>query len=51
VPSHFNGGWNPDSRVCLQVSSPYSATIMGLVVDMDVNEPNPPEPPPSRNRG
>jgi hypothetical protein len=52
VPASFNSGWNPDSRVCLSVSSPYSATIMGLVIDMDVNEPNAPEPPPARgNRG
>ena len=51
VPGAFNGGWNPDSRVCLEVSSPYSATIMGLVVDMDTNEPNAPAPPPRGNRG
>lgn len=43
VPASFNGGWHPDSRVCLSVSSPYSATIMGLVIDMDANEPNAPE--------
>jgi hypothetical protein len=44
VPGPFNGGWNPDSRVCLAISSPDSVTVMGLVVDMETNEPNAPVP-------
>jgi len=43
VPSAFAGGWNPDSRVCLQVSSPYPCTLMGLAVDMETEEPNLPD--------
>jgi hypothetical protein len=52
VPGPFSGGWNPDSRVCLNVNSPYCATIMALTIDIDTNELNEPEPPPARgNRG
>lgn len=49
-PGSFNGGWDSDARVCIQVASPYCATIMGLVLNMDTNEPNEPQPAP-RNAG
>lgn len=35
----FNGGWGPDSRVCVKVSSPYPATFQGVVIGMQTNEP------------
>lgn len=34
----FNGAWDSDSRVCFQISSPYAATFMGLVIAMETNE-------------
>lgn len=48
VPASFNGGWDADSRVCIQVSSPYCATLMGLVIQMTANEPE--DMPPARER-
>lgn len=41
----FNGGWDEDARVCLQISSPYCATLMGLALHMESNEPVEPPPP------
>jgi hypothetical protein len=40
VPGSFNGGWDADARVCIQVQSPYCATIMGLAIEMETNEPD-----------
>jgi hypothetical protein len=37
--SPFNGGWDPDARICFKISSPYPATFMGFVLSMTVNEP------------
>ena len=34
----FGGEWNTDSRVCIEVNSPYTATLLGLVVDVTTNE-------------
>jgi hypothetical protein len=39
VPGSFNGGWDADARVCIQVQSPYCVTIMGLAIEMETNEP------------
>lgn len=36
--SSFNGGWSPDSRVCIRVASPYPATVCGMVVRMETND-------------
>jgi hypothetical protein len=44
VPGPFNGGWDSDSRVCLEITSPYVATIMGLVLHMEANDPGQPPP-------
>lgn len=42
----FNGGWDEDSRVCIEIASPYCATFMGLALHMETNEPvEPPRPP------
>ncbi len=38
-PGSFNGGWDSDPRVCLQMSSPYCATIMALVLEEKTDEP------------
>jgi hypothetical protein len=45
-PASFNGGWDADSRSCIQISSPYCATLRGLVLEMTTNDPGggPPEP-------
>jgi hypothetical protein len=48
IPGVFNGGWDSDSRVCIEVVSPHVATIMGLVLHMESNDPG--QPPP-RQRG
>ena len=37
VPGPFNGGWDSDSRVCIEISSPYPVTFMGLVIAMTAN--------------
>jgi hypothetical protein len=37
-PGSFNGGWDPDSRVCIEVLSPYACTIKALVFHMETNE-------------
>lgn len=34
----FNGGWDADSRLCIKVASPYCATLLGAVVNMETNE-------------
>jgi hypothetical protein len=34
----FGGGWSPDSRVCLELSAPYPATLVALVVTMTKND-------------
>lgn len=34
----FNGEWDTDSRVCLEVNAPYPATICGIVTVVEVNE-------------
>lgn len=39
-PAAFNGGWDPDSRVCIFVQSPHCATLMGLVLQVETNEPS-----------
>lgn len=36
--SPFNGGWTSDSRMCIKVVSPFCATIMAAVVQMETNE-------------
>lgn len=33
----FPGEWNTDSRLCLQVSSPYTATFLGIVMGITTN--------------
>lgn len=40
VPGPFNGAWDSDSRACIEVTSPYCATIMGLVLQEETNEPS-----------
>lgn len=34
----FNGRWDDDARWCLKVSSPYPATVMGVIVGVDTGE-------------
>lgn len=34
----FNGGWDTDSRLCFQVTSPYPATFLGAVIGIETNE-------------
>lgn len=34
----FPGEWSTDSRVCLEISSPYTATLPGLVISVTTNE-------------
>jgi hypothetical protein len=46
VPGSFNGGWDSDSRVCVQVAAPYPCTLMGLVLQQETNEPFTPDRPP-----
>ncbi len=36
----FNGGWGPDERVCFKVTSPYSATFQGVVMQIETSEPH-----------
>lgn len=36
-PVTFSGEWNTDSRVCMEVNSPYTATFLGLVLTMTTN--------------
>lgn len=33
----FAGEWNTDSRVCLEWSSPYTATLLGMVLSLETN--------------
>lgn len=35
-----NSGWDSDARVCIQVSSPYPCTLMGLALHMTTHEPD-----------
>ena len=34
----FGGRWDTDSRVCLKISAPYSAELLGLVTAIETNE-------------
>ena len=34
----FPGVWETDARICLQVSAPYPATFLGIVVGVETNE-------------
>lgn len=34
-PIPFPGGWNPDSRVCLQAQAPRPCTVMAAIVNVD----------------
>lgn len=34
----FGGDWNTDERVCLEINSPYTATLLGLVLQITTNE-------------
>lgn len=34
----FNGEWDTDSRVCLEVRAPYPATLLGLQMMVETNE-------------
>ncbi len=34
----FNGGFDPDSRLCVEVQAPYAATVCALAVSMSTNE-------------
>ncbi len=36
--SSFNGGWDTDSRFCVEVQAPYPATLLGVVVSMATND-------------
>ena len=38
TPSSFDGSWDTDSRLCMEGSSPYPATIMGIVMAIETNE-------------
>lgn len=37
-PFPFSGEWDTDSRVCMQIQSPYTATICGLFISVTTNE-------------
>jgi hypothetical protein len=49
-PSCFNSGWDADARVCIEVSSPYCCTLMGLALQMTANEPEDQAPQQGRQR-
>jgi hypothetical protein len=34
----FNGTWSADSRICLEVNSPYPATLIGIVATLTTND-------------
>ena len=34
----FDGVWDTDSRVCLEMNAPYPATVLGLVITVEVSE-------------
>lgn len=34
----FDGGWDTDSRVCIEFAAPYPAKILGLVIDMETSD-------------
>jgi len=34
----FPGEWSSDSRVCMEVNSPYTATFLGMVLQVTTNE-------------
>lgn len=36
-PFAFPGEWNTDARACLQWQSPYTATVMGIVLGVETN--------------
>lgn len=33
----FDGAWDLDSRVCMEINSPYTATVLGLVLSVETN--------------
>lgn len=33
----FSGEWGLDSRVCMEINSPYTATVLGIVLDVQTN--------------
>jgi hypothetical protein len=37
-PQPFNGGWGPDERLCLQVTSPHCATFMAAAIGISSND-------------
>ncbi|MCO5159623.1 MAG: hypothetical protein M9939_00685 [Mesorhizobium sp.] len=37
VAFSFGGYWDTDSRVCLEINSPYTATVMGIITDVTTN--------------
>jgi hypothetical protein len=37
-PFPFGGEWDTDSRVCMQIVSPYTATICGMFISVTTNE-------------
>lgn len=34
----FEGEWDTDSRVCIKISAPYPATVVGVVVTVETND-------------
>ncbi len=36
--SGFNGGWDTDSRLCVEVKAPYPATLLGAVISIATND-------------
>jgi hypothetical protein len=37
-PFTFPGEWDTDSRVCLEVNSPYTGTFLGMVFQITTND-------------
>jgi len=37
-PVTLGGEWNTDSRVCFQCQSPYTMTVLGMVLTVTTNE-------------
>lgn len=38
TPVTFPGQWDTDSRACIEINSPYTAKILGLVLEVTANE-------------
>jgi hypothetical protein len=36
----FRGGWETDSRICLEMNAPRPCTLLGAVIGIEVNEKN-----------